>query len=322
MADNAARDLQAAQEAVKAMMAPVEDNAESDDAPVENVQFETEGEIEVETEIEPTEDAEDGAEEETDEQPDLYTVKVNGEEIEVTFDELLSGYSRQSDYTRKSQDLAEQRKLVQQMEQEIAAERQQYSQLLPAMKQQLEQQMQAEPDWDKLYEKNPIEATRLEREWRKAKEQRQAQIQAVEAEQQRMTQIQQRQLNEQRQKQLQAEQERLQSLIPDWKKPEVAQKEAAEIRDFLIGKGFAEEDVNNITHAGVVALARNAMLFERGQRKISEAKSGNRQQGPKTIRAGSKGTQPQKRSAVKEAQTRLRQTGRVNDAAAVIKSLL
>lgn len=330
MADNAARDLQAAQEAVKAMMTPLEDTASGDEAPVEGNEPETDGEYEEaepqdgqSDDYEPTEDAEDDGDEGEDEQPELYAVKVNGEEVQVTFDELLSGYSRQSDYTRKSQELAERRKAVEALEQQISEERAQYEQLLPAMRQQLEQQMQAEPDWDKLYEKNPIEATKLERQWRKAKEQREAQIRAVEAEQQRVAGLRQQQMNQQVQKQLQAEQERLPTLIPEWKNPEVAKREAADIREFLLSKGFAENDVNNITHAGVVALARNAMLFERGREKISQAAKGERKQtGPKQMRAGSKGTQPRKRSSVEKAQQRLRQTGRVADAASVIKSLL
>lgn len=37
-----------------------------------------------------------------------FTVKVNGEDIEVTQEELLSGYQRQTDYTRKTQEVARQ----------------------------------------------------------------------------------------------------------------------------------------------------------------------------------------------------------------------
>lgn len=39
-----------------------------------------------------------------------YTVKVGGEEVTVTLEELQAGYMRQSDYTRKTTDLANQRK--------------------------------------------------------------------------------------------------------------------------------------------------------------------------------------------------------------------
>ena len=66
-------------------------------------------ESEAQEEEQPTETEEDTHEEETDEEP-KYTVKVDGEEIEVTQDELLRGYMRQRDYTQKTQQLAEQRR--------------------------------------------------------------------------------------------------------------------------------------------------------------------------------------------------------------------
>lgn len=43
-----------------------------------------------------------------------YVVKVNGEEREVTLDELRGGYMRQADYTQKTQDLANQRQQLEQ----------------------------------------------------------------------------------------------------------------------------------------------------------------------------------------------------------------
>ena len=39
-----------------------------------------------------------------------YTVKVDGSEEQVSLDELRDGYQRQSDYTRKTQELASERK--------------------------------------------------------------------------------------------------------------------------------------------------------------------------------------------------------------------
>ena len=41
------------------------------------------------------------------------TVKVDGEEVRVPLSEAVAGYSRQADYTRKTQELSEQRKQVQ-----------------------------------------------------------------------------------------------------------------------------------------------------------------------------------------------------------------
>jgi uncharacterized protein YeeX (DUF496 family) len=40
------------------------------------------------------------------------SVQVNGEEVQVPLKEALSGYQRQADYTRKTQELSEQRRQV------------------------------------------------------------------------------------------------------------------------------------------------------------------------------------------------------------------
>jgi hypothetical protein len=40
----------------------------------------------------------------------VFKVKANGQELEVPLDELLNGYSRHSDYTKKAMELADQRK--------------------------------------------------------------------------------------------------------------------------------------------------------------------------------------------------------------------
>ena len=105
------------------------------------------------------------------EQPDIYTVRVNGEDVEVTFDELTKGYSREADYRRKTQEVAEQRKTVERQIQEAQAQfqktqqmEQQYAELLPKLAQQLQGDNQPEPDWNAAYEADPIEATKLERQ--------------------------------------------------------------------------------------------------------------------------------------------------------------
>ena len=92
-----------AHNALLGLMEPEEETPETEEsAPTEDVEESTE-----ETQDEPLE--EDVLEEEAEEEPDVYAVKVDGEELEVSLDELVQGYSRQSDYTRKTQELASQR---------------------------------------------------------------------------------------------------------------------------------------------------------------------------------------------------------------------
>ena len=53
---------------------------------------------------------------EADSTSDKYSVKIDGEVLEVTLDELQNGYQRQADYTRKTQELASERERLAQGE--------------------------------------------------------------------------------------------------------------------------------------------------------------------------------------------------------------
>ena len=92
-------------------------------------------------------------------EPSTYTVKVDGKDVEVTLDELRSGYSRQADYTRKSQVLAEQR---QKADEELAAtqqERQRYISQLEQFTDSADKKLDEFKsfDWTKLKEEDPTE---------------------------------------------------------------------------------------------------------------------------------------------------------------------
>ena len=52
---------------------------------------------------------------------EMYTIKVDGVEEQVTLDELQNGYQRHSDYTRKTQEVAAERERLRQAEQIVSA---------------------------------------------------------------------------------------------------------------------------------------------------------------------------------------------------------
>jgi hypothetical protein len=56
--------------------------------------------------------------------------------------------------------------------------------------------------------------------------------------------------------------------------------------------------------------------------KRNEVKAKPKKPRTKTLKSGSRASQPKRTSAAQEAQNRARKTGRVNDAAAAIKALL
>lgn len=103
---------------------------------------------------------EDTAEyEEPEEEPTpTYRVKVGKEEVEVPLDELLKGYSRTADYTKKTQEVAEARKMVEAERQKIEEAsrlRDQYAERLSVIEQMLSQTDKAE-DLASLKETDPI----------------------------------------------------------------------------------------------------------------------------------------------------------------------
>jgi hypothetical protein len=72
--------------------------------------------------FEPVETDTQGLSEEAATEPeDIFSVTIDGEDSEVTLSELRSGYQRQADYTRKTQEIAEERQRLQQAETIVSA---------------------------------------------------------------------------------------------------------------------------------------------------------------------------------------------------------
>lgn len=293
----------------------VQDNAEEADA-----EYEAEAEDE---ESDPDEeyDTEEVIEQEL---PDDLTIKVklDGEETEVTLDELRKGYSRYSDYTRKTQALAEERKSFQSEAEAIRMERAQYAELLPVLKAQLEMQSEAEPDWDNLYNEDPIEAARLERHWRKSHEERAAKLHAVEIEQKRVAEETAKEQTRALTEFVEAERAKLPEVIPEWKDEGTMQSEAKELREWALNNGFSERDLGALVQATHVSILRKAMMFDKGQKKVEKVKAQPKKVA-RIVRPGSSGTQVATRSTdVKKASQRLARTGRIADAAALLDKLI
>lgn len=338
MSDNSTpqgTDLYSAQNAIRSMLTPQQDNVATDDAleanatQVEDAEMpdDQEEEYEAQADNSAVEGSESDLDDDDDDDGDEYgtldlstTIEVDGEER--TIEELRSGFLRQKDYTRKTQELAENRKVQEQEYQEMQRERAEYAQLLPAMAERINQAAEQEPDWDTLYDADPVMAAKAERQWRKQQEGRVAQLQAVQAEQQRMHQIAQTKQQQMQQSYLEQQRHVLPDIIPEWRDNKVAATEATQIRDFLINEGFTEQDVSGMSNATLVKLARKAMLYDRGETRANEVKAKPKKPRTKTLKSGSRASQPKRVSAAQEAQNRARKTGRVNDAAAAIKAIL
>jgi hypothetical protein len=262
------------------------------------------------------EQSEDSDETEEEEQPQVFTVKVDGKEIDVTLDELQKGYSRTQDYTRKTQQIAEARKSVEAETVAIRAEREQYAQLLGALQQQLESAGEQPVDWDRLYTEDPIEWVR-QRELSRDKQERKA---AIQSEQQRLSYINTQQHTEQMKAKLAEEQSALIAAVPEWKDEKKAKAEKALLVEFGQKIGFSEEELKNVyDHRAVIAL-RKAALYDQMVSKRKDIKPVVNN-GPRPVKPSAAGRVSQSTDATR-AKQRLAKTGRVDDAARAIELLL
>lgn len=262
----------------------------------------------------------DGQQQDDDTDPNAprFKVKVDGQEIEVTQDELLNGYSRQQDYTKKTMELAEQRKQIEQTAAQVQAERQQYQNQLAQMSQALGQALheQQNIDWHALLENDPVEYLKQ----RHLFEQRQAAFGQAQAEQQRLADQAQRDNTVQMQTRLQDEHQALLAKFPEWKDEAKAKAEKEQVRKYLESSGYKPEEIGQAVDHRAIVLARKAMLFDQLIAQQKDAAKKVEKLPPKVERPGvGNSSAIDGRSA---AMQRLSKTGKVEDAAAVFASLL
>ena len=286
-----------------------------------------EGQAEAQAE-EVTEEYEAQAEESEDEQgeevqeevqePQRFRVKVDNEELEVDLDELIKGYSRTSDYTKKTQNLAEQRKAVESERTKIdeaAKLRDTYAQRLQVIEQMLTQPTE---DLTALKDNDPVGyaikvAENMERE---------KQLAAVRAERESVQARQVAENQERLKSHIAQEAERLRSAIPDFSdevKGEVIRKE---IRDYAKSVGWSDQELSQVyDHRAVLTLYR-AMQFEKLQ-KSKPAVQKRVAEAPKSLAPGVGSQRLDKDGEmVKKLTKQLKQSGRPRDAAALFERFL
>ena len=325
MAEIQAMNVADAASAISAMLAPEKGQAELDETqPAEESEEDLEAAASEEDDsgVEDAPDDESSEEqseeqEETEEgeQPQTFTVKVDGKEVSVTLDELQKGYSRTQDYTRKTQQIAEVRKQVEQETHAVRAEREQYAQLLGALQTQL-QSSEPQIDLERLYHEDPIEWVRQKEVMRE----RQEKLGAIQSEQQRLYQVSQYEQQRAMEAQLASQQEALLAALPDWKDPKKAKAEKALVIESAKAAGFTDEDLKSVYDHRLVLLLRKAALFDQMVSKRQGIKPVVNN-GPRPAKPGAAGRVSTTTEGMR-AKQRLAKTGRIDDATSAIELLL
>jgi phosphoribosylpyrophosphate synthetase len=270
-------------------------------------------------------DEEEETEEEVEAAPELYKVIIDGEEVEVSLDELQKGYSRQSDYTRKTQQLAQQRKEAEALQQDYAQRVQQLNQFAQQIQQQPdipEPAWTADPQaWERLRHEDPVQFV-LEkdaaRDRQLARQERAQQMQYLQSEQQ---QLQQQQFAQH----LDGQRQQLNELIPAWSDKETAKAEKAELRKWASDAyGLTEQDLSQAYDARLVKILYDAWTANKTTSQAKQQLKKPQESTVKTAPTRGRNFVPTDEGAsrLKKSMQRLQRSGRNQDAVAVFDALL
>jgi uncharacterized protein YifE (UPF0438 family) len=323
-----------AQEAILGLMGSVEDLPKTEEAsPTEEAESteETQDEpLEAESEDDSEEYEEESdesdEEDEQEEDPGVYTVKVNGEAHEVTLEELVKGYSRQSDYTKKTQDIAEERGHMEQALEmaraevgQIQQEREEYvaslQNVIDNSNEHLQQFMNV--DWERLKEESPIEYVTLREDYRDAQDR----VQAMFQQQEMVKQKQSSDAAQQHQTVVAREHAKLSEKLPEWGNEAKRQTIGAQLRDYAVGLGYSTDEIGSLIDHRSLLVLRKAMFYDKANpSKVASKKLKNK---PKLVSSGSiMDKSVSSKSKRKKQMGRLQKTGHIDDAASLFEDFV
>ena len=256
-------------------------------------------------------DDEDLVEVEAEDTTKLIPVKVDGQDQMWTMDQLKQSAAGQAAINKRFQEAAEVRK---QLEQQATALQQQQQQVMRLYQQTQEAGVQAPvPPSRELFEKDPIGfmESKLKYDEDKANyDQRMHQVQAM----QQQTTAQQAQAH---QAYLQEQVEVLKQHIPEIADPEKGAKLKGDIMQAGIDYGFTADEMANVSDARYVRALNDARKYRQliANRKQAQQKGSNARP---VVKAGAKRTTDSQVASRKKAQSRLQNTGSIDDALGLI----
>ena len=294
---------------------PTEKEEDTQEAEVE----ETEETEEVELAEEETEDEPKIEDEEVVEEEQTFTIKAAGEEKEVTLDELKKSYQLGSDYTKKTQEVAEQRIVIEQEAKAIIEARKvrdDYAQKLQAVEQFLTGTNDSPEDLAAMKENDPIGYAVKVAEMTEKKEQ----LQQVQSERERLAQEQNAVRSDEMQKFVANEAQKLAESLPEFSDKAKGEQIRNEIRNYGNKVVFTDDELSQVYDSRHVLVLHKAAQWD----KLQASKSGVKKKvakAPKTLKGGAKVKQTVT-DKQKKQQRRLLQTGDARDAAALFENFI
>ena len=294
---------------------PTQESSNEEQPDVQEPQGE---ETEVESQEETSEEQEVASQEEQDEIPQeqnsTYKVKVAGQEFDVTLDELKSGYSRDSDYRRKTEELSFEKKNflseTEKQRQDYSKKLNEVSQLAIEAKKQIDADLTS-ADLEQLYEDDPTEAARVEHRLRRKQEKLAANLSKLKEEQTK-------QWNDV----LRGEQRKLINKLPEFADATKATSLKQNMITYLNGYGFNDTEVGQIYDHRIVMLVNDAMKYRNRQNSKPNLAKKISKPGKVFSSGAKKENSDYALKSRKEKFSRLKKSGNINDAASIFLDMI
>jgi chromosome segregation ATPase len=255
---------------------------------------------------------------------ELYKVNVDGQKLEVTLDELMKGYSRQSDYTRKTEKLSQDRKGVEDLKNEYTRQneeakikRDQYEKQIQILSEQLKQAEPSKADFDNLYENDPAEYVRLKAEQDRRKEL----MEKTRIEQERIAAEKREEQTKQYNVYLDQQRKLLAEKLPIYADKEKGADFIKNLTSYAKSIGYTDQEIAMLVDHRAVLMLANAYRYD----KLKKANLKNKKvtKVSRVVSSSSAKVQDDNEVAkrIKSKKAALRKTGKVNDAVSVLQEL-
>ena len=313
--------------AAEALLTPMESEAsevndtETEVAEVEETEVEQESELETDDDAEyaELEDEDDGDEyEESDDtlddqtEPETYSVKVNGETVDVTLSDLTKSYSGQKYIQQGMKQAADQRKQAEEAYNGLNQQREQLNQFMQQLGAQGVLRKPTPPTKD-LLSADPLGYIEADATYREEMGAFQAQQQQIGQHDKANKQAQ----DEARQVHLQSQMSELKKAIPEFGDATKATKMKEKLVKQGVSEGYSAEEISGIVDHRAMKVLHKAMMYDQMVAGNGDVQAKLKKARP-LMKAGTKKLPDSAAKKQRQQLSKLKKSGSIHDAAALL----
>ena len=238
----------------------------------------------------------------------LVTVKIDGQTQQIPLKEALEGYQRQSDYSRRMNELRQEKISFEQEAEAVRTEREQYATLINALDAQLKELMPKEPDWERLHREDPLNFPLVEKQWRDY----QSRLAATQAEKERLSYLTQKEEQDRLKSIVEQGRQYLVKQVPEWGDANKWNEARSRLMSYGKAVGYSEDELAQAYDPRAILVLEKARKYDELMTKRPQP---DKKEGPRPLKSGTPTSAPKQQTEVARAKMRLSKTGSVDDAA-------